>query len=229
MSAIITPMDLTVQKREKFGKKVKALCSEGFVPAELYGHAVENVHLSVAAKDFTKAFKEAGMNTVVTLVFGQEKRPALIHDVVRDAVTDEVAHVDFYQIRMDEEIRTRVPLVFQGESPAVKEKGATVNRSMTEIEVEALPKNLPHSFTVDLTMLNDVDKSIYVRDLAVPAGVKVLVAEDTAIATATPPKAEEEVAAPAPDVAEVKVETEEKKAERAAEKTEKGEKAEKAA
>lgn len=221
-------MDLAVQKREIFGKKVKALRSGGLIPAELYGHGLENAHLSVDAKDFVKAFKVAGANTVITLVLGKEKHPALIHEVTHDAVTGDVAHVDFYQIRMDEKIRTRIPLEFKGESPAVKEKGATVNRSVAEIEVEALPQDLPHSFVVDLTVLDDVDKSIYMRDLTVPKGVKILVSEDTAIATATPPKKEEEVAAPAPDVSEVKVETEEKKAERAAEKSEKVEKTEKA-
>lgn len=221
-------MDLVVTKREKFGKQAKSLRREGLIPAELYGHGLANAHLSVAVKDFTKVFKEAGTNTVVTLVLEKEKRPALIYEVTQDAITGDVAHVDFYQVRMDKKIKAKVPLAFVGEAPAVKEKGAVVNRSMSEIEVEALPQDLPHSFIIDLSALDEINKSIYVRDLQVPRAVKVMIGESMAIATATPPAKEEVAEAPAAvDVSEVKVETEEKKAERAAGKEEKGEKAEK--
>ncbi|MGC9968558.1 MAG: 50S ribosomal protein L25 [Minisyncoccia bacterium] len=224
-------MDLAVQKREKFGRQTKALRAEGLIPAELYGHGLANIHLSVPVKDFTKVFKEAGMNTVVTLLVEKDKRPALIYEVMHDAITGEVAHVDFYQVRMDEKIKAKVPLEFTGEAPAVKEKGAILNKSMSEVEVEALPQDLPHKLLVDLAALDDVNKSIYVRDLVVPKGVEVLIEENTAVATATPPAPKEEekvVEEPVVDVSAVKVEGEEKKAERAAEKVEKTGKTEKA-
>ena len=213
-------MELTAATREKFGKQTGALRREGLVPAELYGRGLKNLHISVSAKEFAKVFREAGTNTIVTLAVGGEKHSALIHDVARDPLSGEPAHVDFYQVRLDEKITTRVPLEFVGEAPAVKAKGAALNKSMTEIEVEALPQDLPHSLAVDLSALDDIDKSIYVRDLAVPKGVEILVAGDTAIATATPPAPEEiaPAAEAAADVSAVKVESEEKKAERQAEK-----------
>lgn len=229
ISATLLPMDLTATARERFGNQVKALRREGLVPAELYGHGVANIHLSVPSKEFAKAFKEAGTNTVITLVVGKEKHPALIHDVAHDPLTGEPAHVDFYQVKLDEKIRARVPLVFVGEAPAVKASGAIVNRSMGEIEVEALPQDLPRSLTVDLSALTETDKSIYVRDIPIPRNVKVLVDGDTAVATATPPEEEEKVEEAAADVSTVKVEAEEKKAERQAEKTEGGEKGREAA
>lgn len=212
-----------MRKREKFGKQVKALRKEGLIPAELYGRGLLNAHLSVAEKDFAKVFKEAGTNTVVTLLIENEKKPALIYEVMHDALTGEVAHIDFYQVKMDEKIRAKVPLTFVGEAPATKEKGAILNKSMADIEVEALPQDLPRSLAVDLALLDDINKSVYVRDLVVPKGVKVLVGEGTAIATATPPAPKEEekvVEEVAPDVSAVKVEVEEKKAERQAEKAE---------
>ncbi|HEX4104052.1 MAG TPA: 50S ribosomal protein L25 [Candidatus Paceibacterota bacterium] len=217
-------MDLSVKTRTKMGKAVKALRKEGLIPAELYGHGLANAHLSVSAKEFLKIFKVAGTSTILTLVTEKEKRPAIIHGVVRDAVTDEVAHIDFYQVRMDEKITAKVPLEFKGEAPAVKTKGAIINKSMTEIEVEALPNDLPHNLTVDISSLDDLNKSIYVKDIKTPRGVVILIDGETAVVTATPPAAEEVVEAPAVDVADVKVETEEKKAERAAEKADKGEK-----
>lgn len=210
-------MDLTVKTREKFGKAVKSLRREGFIPAELYGHGVANLHLSVPAKDFSKIFREAGRNTVVNLLIDKEKRPAIVHDVGRDYLTGEIAHVDFLEVRMDEKIKARIPLEFLGEAPAVKEKGGILNKSTAEIEVEALPADLPHRLSVNVSVLDDLNKSIYVKDIKVPQGVDVLVPGETVIVTVTPPKEEKEET-PA-EVAEVKVETEEKKAERAAGKT----------
>lgn len=219
-------MDLTAKPREIVGKKVRTLRREGFLPAELYGHGQKNLHLSVAAKEFNKVFKEAGENTVVTLVLdAKDRRSVLVNDVQKNYLTGEIDHVDFYQVRMDEKLKAKVPLEFDGISPAAKEKGGIVAKAMSEIEVEALPNDLPHRLTVDLGLLDDLNKTIYVRDLAVPKGVTILIDAETAIVSVVPPKVEEVAeVAPVVDVAAVKVESEEKKAERAAEKAEKGEK-----
>jgi len=212
-------MELAVTSREILGKKVNALRKADLIPAELYGHGQKNVHLAVAGKDFRKAYKEAGSATVVTLVLDKKKVPAIIHDVTRHAVTEDIIHIDFYQVKMDEKITARIPLEFTGEAPVVKEKGAIINKSLAEIEVEALPNDLPRNIVVDLSVLTDLDQAIYVKDLPHPKGVEFLVEEDTAVASATGHAPEEETApAAVTDVAEVKVETEEKKAERQAEK-----------
>jgi len=250
-------MELAVTTREKFGKAVKYLRREGLIPAELYGHGVKNLHLAVVAKDFSKILKEAGTSTVVNLLIdsdpsapkahppsaetssrqrrgspeaaGQGKRPALIHDVVRDYLTDSVIHVDFYQVKMDEKIKAKVVLEFLGSAPAVKDQGGILNKVMSEVEVEALPAALPHSLSVDLSVLDELNKSIYIKDLSIPGEVEVLVEPETVVATVTPPIVEEEKVEEGPvDVGDVKVETEEKKAEREAGKSGKEEKAEKA-
>lgn len=214
-------MDLTVTKREKFGKAVKTLRREGLVPAELYGRGLANLHLTVPLKEFAKAFKQAGAHTVVNVLLDSKKHPVLIHDVKKNYLTNEIEHVDFYAVRMDEKIKAKVPIEFIGDAPAVKEKGGIVNKAMLEIEVEALPANLPHRLEVNLGGLVDLNQSIYVKDLTVPKDVTIAVALETVIVTVTPPLAEEVVEAPV-DLTAVKVESEEKKAERATEK-EKGE------
>lgn len=217
-------MELAVKTRDVLGKKVKALRREGLIPAELYGHGFENIHLALPAKEFSKVLKEAGSTSVVTLVLGKETKPAMIHEVARDAVTSEIIHVDLHQVRMDETVKAHVPLEFTGEAPAIKAFAAVINKTMSEIEVEAFPQDLPHSITVDLSVLDELDKTIYVKDLAVPKGVKVLIDEEMAVATATPP-AKEEVVAPVEevDVSAITTEGEEKKAERDAAKEEKKE------
>ncbi len=213
----VTPRDIT-------GKKVRTLRAEGLIPAELYGHGVTNVHLAVSAKEFAKAYKQAGSSTMITLDLGKEKHPAMIHDVVRDSVRDDVLHVDFYQVRLDEKIRARVPLEFTGEAPAVKEKNAVINHSLGEVEVEAFPQHMPHTIVVDLSSLTDIGESIYVRDLVIPKDVMVDLDGDVVVASATEPAPEEvAVEAPATDVGDIKVESEEKKAERDAERAAKEE------
>lgn len=216
-------MELTVQKRNIFGKDVKTLRQKGLVPAELYGRGFENLHLAVAAKDLLKALKAAGESTVVNIVVDNKKHPTLIYGLQRDPVSDEILSVDFYQVHLDEKIKVRVPIEFRGVAPAVKDLGGIFVKAMSEIEVEALPGNLPHSLAVDLGSLKDIGQSLYVKDLQLPADVKLLVNPETVIASVVAPVTEEkEAAAAAPiDISQIKVETEEKKAAREAEKTEK--------
>ena len=209
--------ELIVQKREIFGKKVNSLRRESLIPAELYGHDLENIHLSVPAKDFSKLFKEAGESTIINLNLENKKLPVLIHEVSVDPLSDKIIHIDFYQVRMDEKITTSVPLEFIGEAPAVKEKEGILVKAVQEIEVEALPGDLPHNIEVDISQLSDIGMSIHVKDLKIDKKVKVLADPETVVATVTEPAKEEVVEKPI-TVEEVKVEGEEKKKEEGEEK-----------
>ncbi len=213
-------MELQVQKREKLGRGVSALRDKGFIPAELYGRGLANLHLSVLLKEFRKVFKEAGENTVVNVLLDGEKHPVLIQDVSYNPVTDEMESVDLYQIRMDKKLKVGVPVEFVGVALAVKEKNGLLVKALQEVEVEALPADLPRELKADLSKLSDIGQSIYVKDLEVPAGVKILVNPETVVATVTAKVTEEEELAmqqaAAGGAEAVKVETEEKKAEREA-------------
>lgn len=214
-------MELQAQARTALGKSVKTLREQGLIPAEFYGRGFPNQTLIVARGEFEKVLKSAGESTVITLEVDGKKHPSIIHDLQHDPISGEIIHVDFYGVHMDEKINAHVPVEFIGEAPAVKAHGGVLNKAVDEIEVEALPADLPHSFVVDVSVLAEIDQSIYVKDIAVPKNVKVVLDPETAIITVMPPIKEEEVAPPAVDVADVVVETEEKKAERDAEKAEK--------
>lgn len=218
-------MELAVQKREKFGKAVSTLRQQGLIPAELYGRGVENLHLAIPVKEFKKVFKQAGESSMVNVVLGNEKRPVMISGVATDPVTDEVLSVDFYQVRLDEKIKIKVPLEFTGEAPAIKDFKGILVKAMQELEVEALPTNIPRSLIVDLTKLAAIGQSVYAKDLAVPSDVKLLVGPEAVIATVTAQMTEEQEAKLAAEVKpeDIKVETEEKKEARAAEKSATGE------
>jgi len=218
---MLSRMILTAETRNKFGKSVHALRREGLVPAELYGHGAQNAHLMVNGKELHKALKSGGESQLIELAVGKDKKSVMIHDVQRDYLSHEVIHVDFYVVRMDEKVHAKVPVVFLGEAPAVKGQGGLLNKSLTEIEIEALPGDLPHSISADLSVLVEFHASIYVKDLPVPRGVKILVDPGTVVATVMPPAKAEEVPVAPIDVGAVKVESEEKKVEREAEKAKK--------
>jgi len=201
-------MEINVAKREILGKKVDALRKEGLVPAEVYGHGFENIHLSVSAKDFTKIFKEVGESTIINLIFESKRMPVLIQEVTFDAVSDQILSIDFRYIRTDEKLRVAIALNFIGEAPAVKESGGVLIKAVHEIEVESLPADLPHNIEVDLSQIENIGDSIHIKDLKVGQGVKILVDSETVVATVTEPAKEEEVAPIS--VEDVKVEEEKK-------------------
>ena len=213
-------MDLLVEKRTIFGKKTRALRKQGLIPAELYGHGLENLHFSVSAKSFNKVLKEAGERSIISLVSDNQRKSVLINYISRDPVFDAILGIDFYQVRMDEVLRTKVPVEFINESPAVKTGGVLV-KAIQEIEVEALPNAIPQSFVVDLSVLTEIGKSFHVKDLPLEElsrkNVKILLEPSMVIATIKAQITEEQeqvMAETAPTVESIKVETEEKKVER---------------
>lgn len=210
-------MELQVQKREQAGKSA-ALRRSGLIPLELYGKGVQNLHLTAPAKEFKKVLKEAGENTIVNAILDGKKYPVIIHEVDRDGVSGEILNVDLYQIRMDEKIKLNVPLEFIGVSIAIKEKNGLLVKSLQEVEVEALPMDVPHILQVDISKITEIGQSLYVKDLDLPKNAKVLFDPETVVATVTAKVTEEEELAKQQEagagVDTVKVETEEKKAER---------------
>lgn len=217
-------LTLAAKKRGIYGKAVRKLRKSGVLPAVLYGHGVPSTALEIFQRDFLRVFREAGENTIVTLTIEedgrQDVRNVLIHDVATDPITGMPIHVDFYQVRLDEKVKVAVPLVFVGESPAVKHEGGVLVKALQELEIEALPANIPEEITVDISSLATFEDAIYVRDLAIPEGVEVLVPGDSAVASVQPPRTEEELKAleepPLAAAPEVITEAEAKKKEKEA-------------
>lgn len=207
---------IKAEKREITGKKVSQLRKKGKIPAVMYGAGDSGVLLEIAERDFEKVFKQAGESSLVELEIGKEKKNVLIHDVSFDPIKDKPTHVDFLQVRMDKIIHADVELLFEGESPAVKLGGILV-KVLHKIEVEALPKDLPHEIKVDISKLQNLEDKFTVADLKLPHGVKVRASKDEVLALIEKMKTEEELkaeqAAEASDIAAVEKIEKEKKAE----------------
>lgn len=165
-------------------EKVAALRKQGFIPGVLYGPKTKNQTVKVEDKQFQKAYNEAGESSLVNLKSQQGASPVLIRDIQKDPVKGTVIHVDFYQPPLDEEIQVYVPLVFEGEAPAVKDLGGTLLKSIQEVEVRALPQDLPHEIVVDVSKLATFDDHILVQDLVHEAKVHILREPDEVVAQA---------------------------------------------
>lgn len=186
-------MELKATTRELLGKKVKALRAVGTMPAELFGHGIKNTHISVSQKDFAKLYKVAGEHELVNVALEDGKTtPTLITNAQRDAISGIFLSADFYAVRMDEKLTVNIPIEFIGEAPAEK-AGFPIIKVLDEVEVETLPGNMPHKFTVDLSVLTDIGQSIHVKDIKIPKGVEMLLPEEAVIATVGEKTAEEVV------------------------------------
>ena len=193
-------MELIAEVRTELGKKVRHLRKEGWLPAVLYGKKIKTLPLQISLKDFKKIYGEVGESTIVKLKISNDKsqkeeRNVLIHDVKKDSLTDKFLHVDLYQVRMDEKIKASVTLVFVGESKAVKELSGTLVKNIHEVEVEAFPRDIPHEINVDIIALKTFDNDIFVKDLKVSPGVKILTEPDLVVVSVNPPITEEQLKA----------------------------------
>lgn len=192
---------LKAKSRTFSGRKVKRLRKEGMLPANIYGRKVDSKSVEVELSEFLKVFKKAGETSLVELEVDGKKIPTLIHNVQLDPITDIPLHADFLQVNLKEKVTAKVPLEFTGISPAEKQGLGTVVKYVDEIEVEALPSDLPDKFELDLTTLENVDQTVQVKDLKIDEKkVEVKLDKETIIIKVEPPVKEEEIEVKAPEV-----------------------------
>ncbi|MDP2647932.1 MAG: 50S ribosomal protein L25 [Candidatus Yanofskybacteria bacterium] len=209
-------LELNAQKRGILGDRVRHLRKSGFIPAVLYGKGQESIPLQVPVKDFSKAFQVAGESTLIYVNVDGQAYPTIIHDVARDPLSEAVIHADFYKVRLDEKIKTMVPVVFEGESPAVAEKQGIFVRNANELEVEAFPQDLPHEIKIDISTLKEFGDQVQIKDIDLGDKVKIMAEPEEIVATIQEPLSEEELKkmleVQAPSVEEVEVIEKEKAA-----------------
>ncbi len=189
-----TKVELKVSPREVLGKKVRRLRREGVIPANVYGHGLESVAIQLPKDDLAHLLHTAGRNEIVYLrLDGEEPRPTFLRQIQRNPVTDAILHVDFYQISLKEKVRMEVPLALVGSAPAEQTHGGTLLHSLDRISVEGLPTEIPSTIEVDVSSLEEIDATIYVRELRVPGEVTVLTDPEQVVAKIAPPQVEKEV------------------------------------
>jgi large subunit ribosomal protein L25 len=161
-------------EREVTGKKVRALRRVGVLPAVLYGGGVESFPISFIAKDVSRALSRLSSSSLVRINVAGKEYPALVREKQRDVLTGDLLHLDFQVVSLTETVRADVNIIHEGESPAILMLNAILVSGLETLEVEGLPQDLPRNIIVDVSGLEELGDTIYVRDLDIPPNVTVL-------------------------------------------------------
>jgi large subunit ribosomal protein L25 len=175
---------------------VEALRADGLVPAVVYGKKQETKSIVINGKDLTKALHQAGESSVVTLKTPSGDINTLIHDYTLDPVKNVLTHADFLAIDMNKEVEVALPVEFTGEAPAEKQGLGVLIKALQEIEISALPKDLPHGIEVDISILTELGSQIHAKDLKLPKGVTMITDGEEVVAVISAIKEEVEETAP---------------------------------
>ncbi len=200
---------LNIEKRDlskKFPEPNKVESLTENIKGVFYGPKEENTPITIPYADFKKTWREAGGSSLITLKGVGEDKEAVIQAIDFDPITDNPRHVDFYIIERGKKMEVVIPLEFVGESQAVKELGAILMKTLYELKIEVLPKDLPKSIEVDISALVDFDSQILAKDLKLPESATIVGDEEEVIAIVTESKEEEEEISVTEDISEVEVE-----------------------
>ena len=201
-------LELEASKRNVTGKKVRFLRRQGIIPANIYGHGIDSTAINIDVKNLKHLVAHAGKTDLISLKVDDSEAPVkvLMREVQRNPMTDEPLHVDFYQVRMTEKIKAEVPLVLIGEAPVLKKvKGSSVIRLIDSLDIEALPDDLPHSFEVDVSHLEELDQTIHVKDIPLGHGVTLFSDPEQMAVKVIEARKEEVIEVPVEAVAEGEV------------------------
>jgi len=200
---------VSAEPREVVGKKVSALRRQGILPAVVYGRDVESRPIQMDAHEFDVLRRTVTRNTLVDLkVGGGKATPVLLQGIHEHPVRRHAMHVDFFVVRMTEEIVVDVPVNYIGESHAADKLGGTLLHLRESVSVRSLPGSIPASVDLDITALATFDDVLHVSDIVVPEGVTLLTDSEEALARVQPPRVDEEavVAEAAPGEGELPAE-----------------------
>jgi large subunit ribosomal protein L25 len=200
-------------KKRDDSVKLDALRKGGEIPAVFYGAGKKATSISLSTVEFKKIWKEAGESSAISVNTTEGNVDVLIHEVQVDPVTDEPIHVDFLAIDMKKKIRVSVPLVFEGISNAVKSGIGNLVKVLHEVEIEALPADLPHDLVVDISPLEGLENQVFVSDIKVPTGVVIITEGKEVVASIVAQVEEKEEVVVPVDLSAIEVEKKGKKEE----------------
>jgi large subunit ribosomal protein L25 len=168
-------LKLNISPREAAGKQLGTIRAGGSIPGVLYGPGREPMSVTIPRGEFESVYAKAGTSTLIEAnIEGAGSQVVVVRGVQRHPVKGMLRHADLLAVKMDEKMVVQVPLVFVGESPLEKSGEGVVVKSLHELEIEALPKDLPHDIPVDISGFATLDAEITVADLKLPPGVEAL-------------------------------------------------------
>jgi large subunit ribosomal protein L25 len=205
-------LKLTVSQRDT-NREPEELRNSGIIPAVFYGPKEAPQSIQINYPDFEKVFKTAGESTVVVLDLDGKSFETLIHDVAYHPVRGTISHVDFYVLEKGKKVQVNIPLEFVGVSPAEKTLGGTLMKVMHELEIEAMPAQLPQYLNVDISLLVDFDSQIHASDIVLPTGVTLITDAEEVIALVQEAQEESDEPSAPVDISSIEVQKKGKKEE----------------
>lgn len=190
----ITIVD-AVSREPGSSNEARRLRREGKLPAVVYGGGKDSFAVTLEPRDLLRILKsDSGQNTVFEVKIGDEgaAETVMVFDYQVDPIRHQLTHADLVRISMDKAIEVSVQLVFTGVPKGVEMDGGVLDQAMREVTVECLPKDIPEGLVVDVSEL-EIGDSVRVEDIVVPSSVRVLVDEDTTLASVVPPVSEEDL------------------------------------
>jgi len=175
-------------RTEKGSGACRRLRSKGWVPGVLYGRKQDCVSLAVKHEEIDRVLR-AG-SRMLTLEVGEQSERVLLKEVQYSHLGDEVIHVDFARVALDEQIEVEVPVVLKGTAAGVTE-GGTLEQILHEVTVSCLPAQIPEALTVRVSELG-IGDVLRLSDIELPEGAKVIGDDEAAVVTVHPPAPEEE-------------------------------------
>jgi large subunit ribosomal protein L25 len=188
---------LTVQTRTQVGRNaIKKVRKEGLIPGVIYGVGQEPINLEVNRRQLSTVLAHSSSENILLeleIVDGDNKRSslAMIQEVQHHPIQRQILHVDFHAVSATEKITAEVPIETIGEPIGVKTNGGLLEHNLRDLEVECLPGDLPDRIEVDVANL-DINQSIHVKDLKLPAGVEAVTDGDLTVVAVSAARVEEE-------------------------------------
>lgn len=185
---------LKAEKREELGSKVSRLRKNGIIPATVFGKTIDSSSIKVSSTEFNKVYKQAGETSLIWLSINDEakERPTLVKGITSNPVSGKLNHIDFHQVNLKEKVTANVPVEIIGESQAIKDGLAVLDVHMDEIEVEALPTDIPEKIIFDISTLKEVGEHLSLSSITLPTGVTLLSDPESIVVALGEPQKEEE-------------------------------------
>jgi large subunit ribosomal protein L25 len=184
---------LTAQERATTGKgTARKLRADKKVPGIIYGHAREPQAITLDERELDRMLGRVSADTTVfDVTIGKKVARSLIREVQRHPIRRNILHVDFQELVAGEAVTVDIPIVLVGSPDGVRNQQGTLDQIMRTISVEVDPANIPNHFDLNVDALT-LNQSLHVRDLTLPAGLKVLEDMDATVCVVVPPRIEVE-------------------------------------
>ncbi|MBT1280293.1 50S ribosomal protein L25/general stress protein Ctc [Thermoanaerobacter sp. CM-CNRG TB177] len=180
-------------KRDIGKNSARRLKKQGYIPGILYGKDMtENIPLAVEYNKFQRLLQQHGRNVLFNVIVDGSTHNAVVKEIQEDTLKGKIIHIDFQRVSMHEEIEATVPLKFEGIG-LIESKGGIVQHQLWELTVESLPDKIPQEIVVDLSKL-EIGDTLFVKDIQVPEGVKVIDDPDEIVVSVLAPRESEEEA-----------------------------------